>query len=154
MRTRVEFNCGGGVREHEAGIRQRVLAALRGNKLNWSQLASGGMTPEILAYARVSLKELVVERACPLEHVVGALCASLDDLQLLGFKFSDLADKKNYPLIALYDRCGVRALHILSFDIGWGDLQRYVLNTDTRYAKLLDLNLPWWKRAIGGSKGG
>jgi hypothetical protein len=30
-------------------------------------------------------------------------------------------------------------------------LQKFVLNTDARYAKLLDLNIGWWKRAIGGS---
>lgn len=149
MRAGVEFSFEN--RRGAAAARTKVLQALAA-KWTYAQLATGGMTPELLAYAGITLKTLLARHDTrKLETIIQSLNLSFDDLLLLGFKFTDFANVSAYPLIVLYDLCGLRALHLLSFHVRFIDFKKFIFDTDARYAKLLDLNVTWLKRVLCGT---
>ena len=161
MRAEVEFS----------GVAQTVpkewIARLR-NAINANthpaMLAAAGVTASLLAYCGVTLRDLVMREvssspgvvAISLEdvsryslvHLIDALRLTFSDLLLLGFTLPLLAEPKLFPLIALYDLCQFRADTLFRFDMSYADLKRFVLDVDSNYAPLLDLNLSWWRAAL------
>ena len=145
MRNAVQFR---GVVPCPAGWRDRLLTALE-HKIHPEALARCGATASLLAYCSITLEQLVESKQqYALEHLISALKLTFDDLRLLGFRIDMLAKPQHYPLIVLYDMCAFRADTLFAFDLGFADLQRYVIHADSRYATLLDLNVSWWRKAL------
>ncbi len=149
MRAACEYR--GIERKFEQEWTQRVKALLE-HKPKLSILGSAGVTCELLAYCKMSLHDLVWNSGYLLEDVIETFKMRFADLRLLGFNISFLNDKANYPLIVLYEKAGVRADDIFSFDMSFAVFKRYVLDVDKRYEVLLDVNLVYWRRILGGSK--
>lgn len=143
--------------------RARLLAAIDSG-LHPYVLRDCGVCAELLAYCGITIERLVERprptgfgitsvsreelQRYPLEHLIAAFQLTLDDLCLLGFGLPLLRKKYYYPLIVLYDMCALRADSLFRFEIGYPDLQNFLLDVDARYAPLLQLNLPWWQRAL------
>jgi hypothetical protein len=114
-----------------------------------------GVTAPLLAYCGITLDVLVENAAAkrahsfyPLEHLIEAFELTMTDLLLLGFKLSMLTRPALYPLIVLYDKCGLRADTVFKFHVSHADLQRSLFDVDPRYAVLLNLNVAWLQRAL------
>jgi hypothetical protein len=132
---------------HYAVWKPRLREVLR-RKPHPELFAACGVTTELLAYCTIMLPELL-EFGYAIEHLIDGLRLTFADLRLLGFRLEMLRDKKHYPLIALYDRAQVRAEDLFSIDVGFVEFKRCVLDTDSRYARLLDINLEYWRRILG-----
>lgn len=151
MRAEVEYD-GASVRAADSWV-ARVHNAVK-RQLHPLQLVQCGFSAELFAYCGVSLRELLVHpdgahrRRYALEHLLDAFGWQMEELLLLGFVITDLVHSFHYPLIALYQRAGLRANHLFALDIGYADLQRCVLDVDSRNASLLDLNLRYWHAAL------
>lgn len=133
--------------------RQRLLDALLRQQLHPVVLRDCGVTPELLAFCGIHIDELLrprQSRAKPycLEQLIDAFDLNLDDLQLLGFIPSLLYYPATYPLIVLWKLCNFDAAALFSYNLSYKNLCDCVLDVDERYGKLLDLNLPFWKRVL------
>jgi len=120
------------------------------------ELRRSGVTAPLLAYCGVTLETLVLPRGAFftrkshyfLEHLIDAFSLRYDDLLLLGFGLEHFAQPNHFPLIVLYDALGFRAEQLFRFHMSFADLQNFFLNTDARYAALLNLNLRYWRSAL------
>lgn len=128
----------------------RVMSIITTHKPSPTALYAAGIRVELLAFVGATLSFLVEERGYELDLLISGLELTFDDLLLLGFKFSMLADTKRYPLIVLYNQVELRAEHIFRFDIGINDVERFIIAPDTRNIALLDINLPYWRKVLGG----
>lgn len=128
--------------------RNKIVTVLE-HKIHPVALARCGTTAALLAFCGITLERLIEGRqGYMLEHLIQALNLSFEDLQLLGFRVGMLAKPQHYPLIVLYDLCKFRAETLFALEIGYTDLQRFVLDVNPLYEKLLNLNLPWWRGAL------
>ena len=150
MRAEVQYD--GTTRRAPRAWTVRVRQAVQ-QALHPTTLAAYGISAELLAFCGVALQELLWDankgqRRYALEHLIEALALTFDDLVLLGLRLTDLAQPHHYPLVVLYRLCHVRADALFRFDVGFDDVQRALLDVDPRYAQLLQLNLPFWRRAL------
>ena len=161
MRAEVEFIPAGRASSLTSQWRARMMLAID-NGVHPLVMRACGVTAELLAYCGITLEHLVERKThygrsivstldrprYPLEHMIEAFDFSFDDLCMLGFSLPMLALKHLYPLIALYDLCEFRAATLFRLEIGYSDVQNFIINVDPRYTQLLQLNLPWWQRAL------
>lgn len=153
MRAEAQYS---GMRSVSASEWREKLKHLIALRIRPSLLRACGVTPELLAYCRFTIEDLILPQfgASPktsryyMEHLIEDLAFTYDDFLLLGFRFEHLADKAHFPLIVLYDKCGMRAEHLFRFFMSVDQLQNCVLHVDQRYATLLSLNLPYWFAAL------
>lgn len=132
------------------------LASFIDARVSPYELRRGGVTSSLLAYCGITLDTLVLPRGTFftrkshyfLEHLIDAFNMCYDDLLLLGFGLEHFALTDHFPLIVLYDALGFRAEQLFRFHMSFADLQNFFLNTDSRYATLLNLNLRYWGSAL------
>jgi len=125
------------------------MRKLMEHKPRLSVLAHGGVTVELLVYCKYSLHALLTDYGYTLEDVIDVFALTFDDLCLLGFNPTFLQDKTRYPLITLCEKAGVCAEELFAFDMSYAMFKKCVLDVDERYARLLDINLPYWHKIMG-----
>lgn len=162
MRNAVEFE---GVRTSAPPAWRQRMQLMIENGVHPLLLRACGITPELLAYCGFTLEDLVERKISKrpgivsiatadrvryrLEHLIVGLELTFADLCLLGFALPMLRFVELYPLIVLYDHCEFRAVDLFNLDIGYADVQNFIIGVDQRYVQLLQLNLPWWQSALG-----
>lgn len=130
------------------------LSRLINNRLHPTTLSDCGVTPELLAFCQITIDHLVLPRTNDLhshyylEDLINGLSLTFADLLLLGFRISRLALKTHFPLIVLYDLCGMSAADVFSFHISFSDLQHFLIDTDARYPVLLSMNVEYCRSAL------
>ena len=130
--------------------RERILPLIN-EHVHPGKLCAGGLTAELLAFSGIMLNRLVHRFdgsvLYPIDHLIEAFWLTLDDLLLLGLDWQKLCNKTHYPLTVLVDRCHFSAETLFRLVERYSQVQQLLL-LETRYAALLNLNLPWWQRAL------
>jgi hypothetical protein len=136
-------------RKNQEAWKRRIDALLL-HRPQADLLVSAGVTVELLAFCQITLDELVKTNGYRLETLVECFQMTFADLCLLGFTLASLRDTQHYPLIALYDKASVRADDLFALDISFNTFKKCVIDVDWRYATLLDINVDYWQRILGG----
>lgn len=113
-------------------------------------IINSGVSIELLAFCKITIGALVGTYHYRLESLIEAFHMTFADLCLLGFSIVMFRDIYNFPLIALYDKAGMRAEHLFALEISFTTFKKHVLDVDRRHAILLDINEQYWRRILGG----
>jgi len=160
MRAAAQYDSRAWADAGAAAARERWRARLTAfidDRVSPHELRRGGVTAPLLAYCGIDLNYLVLPRGRSffgrdshyfLEHLLDVFGWRYDDLLLLGFDLKHFANARHYPLIVLHDRVAFGAAELFRFHMSFADLQRFFLDVDARYARLLQLNVPYWRSAL------
>lgn len=115
-----------------------------------------GVTAVTLIRAGLTVSDLVKPRGRQhpvdshyyLEHLILGFELTFSDLMAMGFTLRHLRDSTHFPLVALTRYAKLTAEQLFRLNISYAALDRHVLSIDSRHARLLDLNLPFWKAAL------
>jgi len=126
------------------------LTALLEDKPRIELLVNGGVSVELLVFCKITIGALVGTYHYRLETLIEAFQMTFADVCLLGFSITMFRDTQNFPLIALYDKAHMRAEDLFALDISFTTFKKHVLDLDRRHAVLLDINVDYWRRILGG----